>query len=122
MISASSACDSTSCTCLNCMTAGAEEGAAPTMLSAGLDVRTIAFEALARQSFFRKQYAEDPHFRFHETALEWLKDASRSDRISALSVLPQLYAYDARLPDDLRDALRALATPATGTIRISRVA
>lgn len=83
-----------------------------------LDVRTIALEALARQSFFRAQYADDPHFGFHATALEWLRDASRTDRVSAIGVLPQLHPFDGKLPDDVRDTLRALATTATKDARL----
>ncbi len=80
---------------------------------ASLDLRTIALETLARQTFFRKQYADDPHFRFRDTELAWLKDASRSDRTTAIAVLPQFFAYGTTLPDDFLAALRALVTPAT---------
>lgn len=81
--------------------------------AASLDARTVALEVLARQPFFRKQYADDSDMNFRGTLLDWLKDGSRADRDKAIQVLPQLVAYNEKLPDDLRGVLRSLATSTT---------
>ncbi len=87
------------------------------LTASSLDLRTVAIEVLARESFFQKQYADDPAYRVHETLLEWLKDGSRTDRVRAIAVLPVVYPYDRKMPDEVRSAVRAMLSAPGPTIR-----
>ena len=78
-----------------------------------LDPRTIAIEVLSRDSFFGKQYADDPAYRVHETLLEWLKGDARTDADAAFAVLSRMVPPGGKLEGDVLAAVRALlASPA----------
>lgn len=81
------------------------------LTAASLDTRTIAIEVLARESFFRKQYFDDPVYRVPETLLEWMKDGARSDRVAAISILPVIYPYGEKPPAEVMAVVRAMASP-----------